>query len=114
MKSPLATKYHCASRDNKQISIFDKYPRSPGFKKRGTSSEAAAKVRKPNETHKRILELLRQKPSTADEIADLLGLSVLYCRPRFSELASKGLICETGERRRNESGLSASVWMVMP
>lgn len=106
----LARKYHCQARNNKQISIFDKYPNRAGYKRRGTSSDDARKIGNSNATHDKILALLRQKPMTADEVADALKRPVLYVRPRFSEMVAKGLICETGERRKNESGLSAAVW----
>ena len=47
---------------------------------------------------------------TADEIAADLGESVLSIRPRVSELHRLGMIEKTKVRRRNASGMSASVW----
>ena len=99
----------------KQVPMdFSKYPHKPGWKRTGTSLEAARKISKSAETRTKIIELLLEQPRTADEIATALGLSVLYVRPRFSELVALGLICETGERRKNDSTMSASVWMVQP
>ena len=112
--SPLAKKYHCEAKDGKQISIFDKYPNSAGYKRRGTSRDAAKRIGNCKATHDKILALLRQQPMTADEVAEALKRPVLYVRPRLSELVAKGLICETGRRRLNESGLSAAEWMVQP
>ena len=48
---------------------------------------------------------------TADEVAELLGRSVLAVRPRVSELYDIGLIRDSGERRRNASGINAKVWI---
>jgi hypothetical protein len=36
--------------------------------------------------------------------------SSLSIRPRVAELKAMGKITPTGDRRRNESGMSASVW----
>lgn len=47
---------------------------------------------------------------TADEVATLLGETVLSIRPRITELRKMDLIVSTGERRANDSGLMARVW----
>jgi len=59
-----------------------------------------------------VLGVIAAQPAglTADEIAAALDESVLAVRPRVSELFHAGLIEKTGERRRNQSGLSAHVW----
>lgn len=49
-------------------------------------------------------------PSTADEIAEALGETVLAIRPRVTELGQDGLLFDTGNRRRNTSGRMARVW----
>lgn len=90
------------------------YPGSPGFKERGgTSEEAAEKVASTTEQARgRILQLLwKSHPMTADEIAAELGWTVLYCRPRVSELNKMSAIKKDG-RRRNASGLSANTWTI--
>lgn len=86
------------------------YPFSPGFKKAGTSAEAAAAIAPLHKTLKvKALEKIREQPGTADEIATRLGKSVLSVRPAVSALMALGEIRETGERRRNDSGKFASV-----
>jgi hypothetical protein len=50
---------------------------------------------------------------TADEIAAIVQESPLAVRPRCSELHKAGLIVPTGARRRNASGLLATVWRVV-
>lgn len=48
---------------------------------------------------------------TPDEVAATLGRDEKAIRPRFTELGKhRGLIEKTGERRKNESGMSANVW----
>ena len=61
--------------------------------------------------HQHILEAFRAYgPMVPDELADRIGRSVLYVRPRCSELRAMGLLRATGESRRNPtSGLSAVV-----
>lgn len=91
----------------------ERYPNRPGHKRGGTSREAAAKVWPWAGTVAReVLDWLRSSgPATPDECAAALKKTVLAVRPRFSELAGKGLIQEqTGHRRRNDSGLMARVY----
>lgn len=89
------------------------YPDTPGSKREGPASEAARSLDRPQirQVHRQILALLEHHAMTADEAAASLGLKVLYCRPRFSELVKLGLIEATGERRSNAgSRLSAGVY----
>lgn len=78
-----------------------------------TSKRAAAAARgRKLEMQTRAIVLLRAKPLTADEIAEYLGESVLYVRPRIAELSKAGRIADSGERRKNISGQTAIVWRV--
>ena len=56
------------------------------------------------------MRALQTRPMTADEVAALLGETVLSIRPRVAELRKLGKIAATGDKRRNESGMLASVW----
>jgi predicted ArsR family transcriptional regulator len=87
------------------------YPDRAGFKEHETSLDAARKI---NVEHLRgeVLFTLMARPQTADEVAGNIGRDVLAVRPRLSELRKQGKIEPTGERRKNESGMSAHVWMV--
>ena len=94
-----------------QLDIFTRYPSNPGFKKHGTSQEAAEAVApRARLLRDKVLSALKRTAMTADEVATYLDESVLSVRPRLSELSKKGLIIETGERRKNESGKAAAVW----
>jgi len=88
------------------------YPQFAGFKKSGTSEQAAKEVTPSiNESQKKIIWLLHNiGPMTADEIAVHLHKTVLYTRPRLSELVAKKLIFDTGRTRKNASNKSATVW----
>lgn len=92
------------------------YPQHPGAKVAGTSQAAAEAMAEHAPTlRERCLELLHGHTDlTTDEAADLLNVSVLAVRPRFSELRRMGKIVQTGERRTNASGLTANVWRVAP
>ena len=88
------------------------YPLTAGSKT-GSTSQAAADSVDAASGQVMVLSYLRAHgPLTADEVADGLGRSVLFVRPRASELRRLGLIQATGQRRKNRSGQSATVWMV--
>lgn len=91
---------------------LDLYPAVPGFKDTDTS-KAAAEEMKPTAATLRAACYSLLYPAlqlTADEAADLLGISILSIRPRFSELKRLGKIEDSGERRANLSGHRAIVW----
>jgi hypothetical protein len=101
----------------RQLHLFGDahYPDAPGFKAPGASQEAARRIAPTAAGLRgRVLRYLQQHSAglTADEIAHGLELSVLTIRPRVSELRAAGAIVETGERRRNESQMTATVWRV--
>lgn len=91
------------------------YPTGPGFKAHGTSENAAKAI---GGTAKKLrADVLAQFAAypggaTADEIARDLNLSVLSVRPRVSELNRTGKLEQTGARRKNESGMTATVWRI--
>jgi predicted ArsR family transcriptional regulator len=93
------------------------YPDAPGFKASGPSEQAAETMRgTANKMRAAVLAQIAKCPggATADEIANALGLSILSVRPRVSELNRTGKIKQTGARRKNESGMTATVWRVAP
>jgi len=79
----------------------------PGYKVGGTSKDAAIAIGNTEAIRLQILDML---PRTADEIASAIGRSILYIRPRLSELVADGRARKTQARRKNESGLSAAVY----
>lgn len=90
---------------------FDKYPNSPGWKKDGTSRDAARKMKRTaNTLRDQVLEALRHEAMTSDECAAAIGKTPFSIRPRVTELAKLGLIEETEVRRLNDSGSLATVW----
>lgn len=87
------------------------YPNTPGWKARDTSKAAALSVTSRADTlRNKCLAILQTTSLTADEVAHQLNESILSIRPRITELNAKGLITDTGERRRNDSGRFAIVW----
>lgn len=93
-----------------QQALEFKYPKSPGYKKSGTSKEAAKAIKpKANTIRDQVFEVLQSEALTADEVASALDMSILTIRPRCSELLRMGLIEETGTRRLNDSGKFAEV-----
>ena len=90
------------------------YPQTPGFKTGGTSAAAAFEVAEDAATLRaRCYELIQLRGDhTADEVAAMLDRSVLSIRPRFTELFKQGRIFKSGVRRKNSSGISATVWTI--
>lgn len=91
------------------------YPASPGYKVEGPSKDAAiAMIPVAGNLRDRVLNAIEREANglTTDECADRLGETVLSIRPRFTELAAKGEIEDSGLRRKNASGRSATVWRI--
>lgn len=90
----------------------DRYPFVPGTKSRDTSALAAEAMKAKAPTLRdQVFDVIRAgQGSTADEVAEALGKSVLSCRPRLSELCALDKIEDTGARRPNASGVNAIVW----
>jgi DNA-directed RNA polymerase specialized sigma24 family protein len=94
-----------------------RYPDVPGYRVEGPSREAAEAIEGIAGTLRaQVREVITNCPNgiTADEIAHRLGKSVLSIRPRVSELRRLGEIRQSGARGKNESGMSASVWVISP
>lgn len=91
------------------------YPQTPGYKVDGPSKDAAiAMIPSAGTLRYRVFNAIGKAANglTTDECADLLNETVLAIRPRFTELASGGWIEDSGSRRKNRSGRSATVWRV--
>lgn len=94
------------------------------FKAPGTSARAASAASKySGKTFVAILDALRQRPMTPDEVARATGISLLTARPRMSDLACPRdpvthkriapFIAKTGIERATECGKSAAVMRVL-
>jgi hypothetical protein len=93
------------------------YPLTAGFKEESTSEDAALAIEQTGRA-----ELLRHRAMeaikasifgfTADQAAEYMSESILAVRPRVSELYKRGLIKDTGLRRKNVSGVKAKVWVI--
>jgi len=97
-----------------QLAMF---PNTPGFKEQGgTSEEAAKKVAGwRDRLYIAILAALGRAEAgmgglTADECAAMIDSTPGAVRPRFTELKLLGQVEKTGKRRKNSSGMSATVW----
>lgn len=88
-----------------------RYPDKPGAKARATSFAAAEGVaEKALSLKARVLAAIRMAPSTPEQVALLLGEPLMNVRPRCSELATLGLIADSGARRPAMGGRDAIVW----
>lgn len=90
------------------------YGALPGHRDDGASRAAAVAVSGGTaDLQDRCVAALKQHgPMTADEIAENIQRKPGAVRPRLSELKGLGRVVKTGARRKNESGLSASVWRI--
>jgi len=93
------------------------YPAGPGYKnkdKKGPSRQAALSIKSHAVTLRdKCFKAVNQKPMTADEVANVIGASILSVRPRVAELVKLRRLKDTGLRRANSSGKMATVWGVM-
>ena len=93
------------------------YPDAPGHRNVETSVAAAADLaRKLGRLQHMSLAAIRDAGSqglTADELAARLQLDRWSIQPRTSELRLKGLIRDSGQRRRNATGKMAIVWTAL-
>ncbi len=89
------------------------YPFRAGWKARETSKAAADSINVTLGQQAVLTALRHHGPMTADECAEKMGNDRLYVRPRCSELATKGLVKDTGTTRKNASGKSAVVWVAV-
>jgi len=91
------------------------YPNIPHPGVTDTSREAAELIAPKAETLRvRALAILAERPSTADEVAEAMGESILAVRPRISELRTMGKVAPTDLRRKNVHNRSQIVWAVTP
>lgn len=90
-----------------------KYPQGAGYKRAGTSQDAAKAITPRALSLKiRVYELLTHEALTADEAAARLGEDRHSVRSRISELAAENppRAYDIGFSRPNKSGLQAIVW----
>jgi hypothetical protein len=93
------------------------YPDTLGFKVRGPSEQVALAIADTAKTLRdQVRNVIAAAPRghTADDVAEELNRSNLYVRPRVAELHRKSDIRPSGGRGRNESGTSASLWVMSP
>ncbi len=93
------------------------YPNSPGHRGIDTSKEAAVaiapKLGRLQSITLQAIRLAANKGATAHELCDLLGMDGTSIQPRISELRRMARIEDSGQRRRNISGVSAIVWIAV-
>ena len=91
------------------------YPSVPSPGKTDTSYEAAVAIKPAIEYLRDLtLRIIRERPSTADEIAFATGESILNIRPRCSELSVINKIFDNGLRRKNINNRNCIVWAACP
>jgi hypothetical protein len=92
----------------------ERYPDGPGFKVSGPSEQAATRIAPTaaamRATVLKVYANTYPQGLTVDEVATALHLSVLSVQPRVSELHRSGSLADTGSRRKNSSGMTATVW----
>lgn len=99
---------------NAQAKLFDDLPLESGRARRrdpDTAKKAAASV-PVADLEARVLRALRLSKAgmTTHELAWLLKVDLVSVSPRMRPLAEKGLVQDSGERRRGDSGRSSIVW----
>ena len=92
------------------------YPDAPGHRGVDTSIAAADAIAPKLGRLQRLAETTIDAAGydglTADELAARLEMERWSIQPRTTELRRKGIICDSGRRRRNVTGKAAIVWVV--
>lgn len=95
------------------MDLFD-YESGPGHRGVDTSIEAAEAIRSAAVVLRdKVLAAVtaaRDNGITVVEMANRDGLDRMSIQPRFSELRSMRKIVDSGQRRKNPSGINAIVW----
>lgn len=97
--------------------IEPRYPDAPGFKGSAETGREAAEAIAPKlgrlqRLVRELVEVRAGQGITPEEAADVTGQDRVSLQPRFSELRAKGVIADSGRRRRNpSSGKAAIVWV---
>jgi len=90
------------------------YPEAPGHRWVDTSMEAADAIApKIGRLQRMVLAAISEAGAdglTTDELSALLNIDRGSSQPRTSELRLLGLIVDSGQRRKNRSGIRAIVW----
>ncbi len=89
------------------------YPNIPHPGVTDTSREAAEHIDAKTWMN-RVLNAVRERPSTMSEVAEAYGVSVLTTRPRSSQLKALGFIQDSGLRRKNKYGRNEIVYEAVP
>lgn len=89
------------------------YPNVPSPGQTDTSYEAAMAV-DARTWMNRVLNAVREKPSTMSEIAMAYGVLATTTRPRGSQLSALGYIRDSGLRRKNAYGRNEIVYEPVP
>lgn len=85
--------------------------RTPGQRTRWDTQDAAWEKIQPrlNTINRRVLDAIRTRPQTCDELEQALSLTHQTCSASVNSLMNSGLIVATGYRK-TRSGRSARVW----
>jgi len=59
----------------------------------------------------RILDESKYDGLSMESVADITGVCINTISPRFRPLANKGLIFDTGRKRKNKTGKNAIIWV---
>ena len=91
------------------------YPDAPGHRNVDTSVAAADALAPKLGRLQRMAETTIRDTGlsglTAEELAEQLGMDRWSIQPRTTELKRKGIIRDSGQRRRNATGKQAIVWI---
>jgi hypothetical protein len=94
------------------------YPAEPGYRVAGPSQDAARQFAPAAKSIRgqvlRAIIAAGSHGATSDELMEALGLAEIVIRPRVSELKRAGEIMDSGQRRRGNSGMGMTVWIVAP
>lgn len=95
-----------------QASLFDNPPVGRSRRNDPQTAKAAAKSVTVADLEVKVLDALRRHYDglTTHQLAEYLDASLVSISPRMAPLRKKGLVFDSGERRKGSSGVKSIVW----
>ncbi|MGC2234280.1 MAG: hypothetical protein WBA09_22455 [Candidatus Acidiferrum sp.] len=98
-----------------QASLFDNPETGRARRRDPDTSKRAARSVDATPLQRMVLSLLNQHSAglTTHQLAEFMDIDLVTVSPRIAPLVRRGLVCDSGQRRKGESGRMSIVWKVV-
>lgn len=98
-----------------QLDLFARRPLSRRTDPPTSAAAAASIAGALPQLEQEVLAVLRargEQGATTHELAALMGASLVSVSPRIAPLRERGLVRDSGQRRKGDSGRFSTVWRI--